>query len=40
MKSVWEKATMPSYWAFAPPIMPCRHQLSMIASEGLAPGRL
>jgi hypothetical protein len=40
VKSVWEKATTPSWWAFAPPAIPWRHQFWMTASDGSAPGRL
>ena len=29
-----------NFLALAPPIMPCRHQFAMTASEALAPGRL
>jgi hypothetical protein len=37
---VWENATMPSQCALAAPIIPWRHQFSMIACEGSTPGRL
>jgi hypothetical protein len=33
-------AAISSYSAFAPPVMACRHQFWMTASEGSAPGRL
>ena len=40
VKSVSEKALMPSYCALAPPIMACRHQFSITPWEAFAPGRL
>ena len=40
LKSVSENALMQSYCGLIPPIMPCRHQLSITPGSTLAPGRL
>jgi hypothetical protein len=38
VQSSWMNAETQSYWPFAPPIMPWRHQFAMTAAEGVMPG--